>query len=169
MDFLKNLPSRGLLTSVQPGSAFVSAPVPYIAAHNTAPPPDQVVKTDPTSLLIKSLQSRKAKEDGMKKKTTRQPADKGKRPAEGAADGEGSKPAKKGTGASDAGPSNAPAQAGPSTLPPAETEYTIELLSKKTIKDLQAILKAWSIPISGKKDDLVHRIFEEQERSQGKR
>jgi hypothetical protein len=143
--------------------------VPYIAAHNTAPPPDQVVKTDPTSLLIKSLQSRKAREEGMKKKTTRQPADKGKRQAEGAADGEASKSAKRGPGASGSGPSTASAQAGPSSLPPSETEYSIELLSKKTIKDLQAILKAWSLPISGKKDDLVRRIFEEQEKFQGKR
>jgi hypothetical protein len=162
---------RGLLTSVQPGSAFVSAPVPYIAAHNTAPPPEQVVKTDPTSLLIKSLQSRKAKEEAPKKKTARQPADKGKRPAEAAADGEASKPAKKGPGAdaSGAGPSNAAAQAGPSTLPANETEYTVQLLSKKTIKDLQTILKAWSLPISGKKEELVKRIFEEQEKAQGKR
>jgi septal ring-binding cell division protein DamX len=166
---------RGLLTSVQPGSAFVSAPVPYIAAHNTSPPPNQIVKTDPTSLLIKSLQSRKAKEEPKKKKpAARQPADKGKRPAEATADEEGSKPAKKGPAASidasGAGPSNASAQAaGPSMLPPSETEYTIELLSKRTIKDLQAILKAWSLPISGKKDELCRRIFEQQELSQGKR
>jgi hypothetical protein len=162
---------RGWLTSVQPGSAFVSAPVPYIAAHNTAPPPNQVVKTDPTSLLIKSLQSRKAKEEAPKKKTSRQPADKGKRPAEGAAAGEGSKPAKKGPAAdaSGAGPSNASAQAGTSILPANETSYTLELLLKKTIKDLQAILKAWSLPISGKKDDLASRIFDKQEEAQGRR
>lgn len=52
--------------AVQPGSLFAAPPAAYVADHDTAPPEDQVIKTDPTSLLIRALQSRKAKEDARK-------------------------------------------------------------------------------------------------------
>lgn len=58
---------RGTLTSVQPGSAFTAPPVQYVAAHDTAPPEHQVVKTDSTSILIRALQNRKAKEEAKRK------------------------------------------------------------------------------------------------------
>lgn len=163
---------RGLLTSVQPGSAFVSAPALYIADHNTAPPVNQVVKTDPSSLLIKTLQKQVPKEDPKRKGA--RASDRGKRPAEGPAEGDPGNAAKRGPGVSGAGPSNAAgpstsAAAGPSIPQPAEADYNRLRLQSKTVKDLQAILKAWGLPISGKKEDLVVRIMEKQEAAQGRR
>lgn len=52
--------------TVQPGSLFAAPPVAYVADHDTAPPEDQVIKTDPTSILIRALQNRKAKEEAKK-------------------------------------------------------------------------------------------------------
>lgn len=40
-------------------------------------------------------------------------------------------------------------------------------LQAKTIKDLQNVLKAWNLPVSGKKDDLISRILDHQQRSRG--
>lgn len=50
---------------MQPGAAFTAPPAPYIAAHDTTP--QQIVQTDPTSILIRALQSRKAKEEAKRK------------------------------------------------------------------------------------------------------
>ncbi|GAB4820663.1 hypothetical protein N2152v2_007709 [Parachlorella kessleri] len=157
---LGNLPSRGTLTCIQPGAAFTAPPTPYIAAHDTAPPENQVVRTDPTSILIRALQSRKAKEDAKKKAKA---ADKGKRPIEdGGEVGRASKRAADG-----AGPSNAAAVAGPSVPAPSEAQFTKLGLQAKTIKDLQIVLKAWNLATGGKKEDLINRILDKQSRSKG--
>lgn len=58
---------RGTLVSIQPGAVFSAPPTAYIADHDTAPPEDQVVKSDPTSLLIRALHSKKSKEDAKRK------------------------------------------------------------------------------------------------------
>lgn len=50
--------------TVQPGAAFV-APPPYIADHDTAP--QQVVKNDDTSILIRTLQNKAAKQEAKRK------------------------------------------------------------------------------------------------------
>ena len=99
-------------------------------------------------------------------------ADKGKRPADAPA--EPGNAAKRGPGASGASPSNASgpstsAGAGPSIPQPASADYNRLRLQSKTVKDLQAILKAWGLPISGKKEDLIDRIMEKQEAAQGRR
>ena len=143
----------------------------YIADHSTAPPQDQVVKTDPSSLLIKTLQ-KQVPRDATKKKAGRAAADKGKRPADAPA--EPGNAAKRGPGASGASPSTASgpstsAGAGPSIPQPASADYNRLRLQSKTVKDLQAILKAWGLPISGKKEDLIDRIMEKQEAAQGRR
>ena len=44
--------------------------------------------------------------------------------------------------------------------PPAQAHYSKLGLQAKTIKDLQNILKAWNLPVSGKKDDLITRILD---------
>lgn len=44
-------------------------PAPYIADHDTAPPEHQVVKSDPTSLLIRSLQSKRSKDEAKRRAT----------------------------------------------------------------------------------------------------
>lgn len=56
---------RGTLVAVQPGAGFTAPPPAYIADHDTAP--QQVVRNDPTSVLIRTLQNKKAKEDAKRK------------------------------------------------------------------------------------------------------
>ncbi len=89
-------------------------------------------------------------------------ADKGKRPVE---DGEAGRPSKR--AADGAGPSHAATGAGPSVPPPSQGNFTKLGLQAKTIKDLQNVLKAWNLPVSGKKEDLVNRILDQQSRSRG--
>eukprot|EP00887_Chlorella_sp_A99_P001386 scaffold8.g1386.t1 len=160
---LEGLPSRGTLVSIQPGAVFSAPPAPYIADHDTAPPVHQVVRSDPTSLLIRTLHTKKAKEEAKRKQA--KAADKGKRPAD---DGEGGRSAKR-PAHDAAGPSGGgagPSGAGPGTAaglpPPTQTHYTKLGLQSKTIKELQAILKSWNLAVSGKKDDLIARIFDHQ-------
>lgn len=65
---LIDLPSRGLLT-VQPGQLGYkhrSVAPKYISLHSTDPPAGQVVRTDPTNILIRSLQ-RNAKKPSSKR------------------------------------------------------------------------------------------------------
>ena len=38
-------------------------------------------------------------------------------------------------------------------------------MQAKTIKDLQNVLKAWNLPVSGKKEDLITRILDHQQRA----
>lgn len=162
---------RGLLTDVQPGAVFSSPPAVYVADHNTAPPPDQIIKLDPTGALVRSLQSRKAREGAGKRATK---IDKGKRPAEDPpATTEGQNSAKRpGLAVSSGalGPSSsARAEPPSSSLPgPAQSEFASGQLKNKTIKDLQAILRAWGLPVSGKKDDLISRLLEKQTAAQGR-
>lgn len=51
--------------AVQPGAAFQVAPTPYIADHDTTP--QQVVRMDPTNILIRTLQNKRAKEEAKRK------------------------------------------------------------------------------------------------------
>lgn len=50
---------RGHFTRTKPGPTFLSPATPYIASHDTDPPASQVIKSDPTSILVRALQSRK--------------------------------------------------------------------------------------------------------------
>ncbi|KAL4443058.1 hypothetical protein ABPG77_008549 [Micractinium sp. CCAP 211/92] len=164
--FLENLPSRGTLVAVQPGAAFCAPPVLYIADHDTAP--QQVVKNDTTSHLVRTLQNKKMKEEAKRKHS--RTADKGKRPVEEA---DGGRPAKRpaGGGDSGAGPSSAAGSgaggAGSGVPDAASASFTRLGLVQKTIKDLQNVLKAWNLPVSGKKDDLIQRILDHQRSARG--
>mmetsp|Transcript_6868 Transcript_6868/g.17302 ORF Transcript_6868/g.17302 Transcript_6868/m.17302 type:complete len:127 (-) Transcript_6868:59-439(-) len=53
--FLENLPSRGLLTDVVKEDAPMGEIPKYVAAHPTDPPSDQVITTDKTNILLRSL------------------------------------------------------------------------------------------------------------------
>lgn len=53
--------------AVQPGAAFCAPPVLYIADHDTAP--QQVVKNDTTSHLVRTLQNKKLKEEAKRKQS----------------------------------------------------------------------------------------------------
>ena len=149
---------RGYLTSVQAGAAFSSAPLAYLADHNTAPPPGQVITTDPASTLVSTLQSKRASEAGKKKAKA---AGKGKRPAE-ALPAEEREPKRGGGGSADeAGPSRPSGSGGSGSIPPAgEAGYTSAQLTKQTIPQLKQILKAWGLALAGKKEELVARVLE---------
>lgn len=58
---------RGTLVAVQPGAAFCAPPVLYIADHDTTP--QQVVKNDTTSHLVRTLQNKKMKEEAKRKQS----------------------------------------------------------------------------------------------------
>lgn len=45
---------------------------------------------------------------------------------------------------------------------PRSSQFTRVALAARTIRDMQVILKAWALPVSGKKDDLINRILETQ-------
>lgn len=94
------------------------------------------------------------------------PADKGKRPVE---EGDAGRPAKRPAGGSDAGagPSSAAGGAGGGVPDPASANFARLGLVQKTIKDLQNVLKAWNLPVSGKKDDLIQRILDHQRSARG--
>jgi len=95
--------------------------------------------------------------DEIKMKKGRAAADKGKRPAP---DSKQQPPAKRAAPAGDeAGPSNASAGGGCQHL----TRYSRADLTRKTLKDLQAILKELKLPVSGKKDDLITRILDKKD------
>lgn len=93
------------------------------------------------------------------------PPDKGKRPADEA---EGSGRSSKRPAHDVVGPSGSGAagdgtgSSGAAVPPPGESSFTRLGLQAKTIKDLQTILRAWNLAISGKKDDLIARVLEHQ-------
>lgn len=72
-----------------------------------------------------------------------------------------------GTGASGSGAGSGRATSSPSVPPAAQSRYTKLSLQAKTIRDLQAIMKAWALPVSGKKDDLIMRILDCQRAQRG--
>jgi len=62
MSFLKNLPSHGYFTSIKsiPSKSTVLPNIPsYYGLNNTDPPSDQIIKTDSTNILIRSLTQKK--------------------------------------------------------------------------------------------------------------
>jgi hypothetical protein len=85
---LLNLPSAGTCTAARPGS-HGGLPPTYVAVHDTAAPPEQVIGTDATNLLIRTLTIKKQREESARKEA--EAAGKGKRKeGEGGAGGSGS-------------------------------------------------------------------------------
>ncbi|XP_028552377.1 uncharacterized protein LOC110096453 isoform X2 [Dendrobium catenatum] len=60
--FLTNLPSRGLFSSAVLSSNLGSMRV-YVCDHDTSPPEEQLIKTNATNILIRSLQINKLRID----------------------------------------------------------------------------------------------------------
>ncbi|KAL6773904.1 hypothetical protein ACKKBG_A22985 [Auxenochlorella protothecoides x Auxenochlorella symbiontica] len=170
--FLADLPSRGHFTRTKPGPTFLSPATPYIASHDTDPPASQVIKSDPTSILVRALQSRK--EEAKRKQGGKAAADKGKRQLDDGPDAPGRGAKRAHEGAEGAGPSASRAAGGsplfqPSTVTPvgglpspSEAKFSRLALQAWTLRQLQTLLKAWALPSSGKKDDLVARILRAQ-------
>lgn len=80
-------------------------------------------------------------------------------------DAEGSRPAKRPSAAAADGVGPSGASAG--VPDPAQSSFTKLGLQPRTIKELQTVLKAWNLPVSGKKDDLIQRLLDHQRSVQG--
>ncbi|CAN0905984.1 hypothetical protein LINGRAHAP2_LOCUS23965 [Linum grandiflorum] len=137
--FLSNLPSRGLLSSTvlssNPGGMRV-----YICEHETLPPEDQLIKTNQTNILIRSLQLKKQKgESGPKDASGSNAAESSKkRPSERALDGRGS--AKRNS-----------SQNGPQPAEASGSRTADKELYSLTVEKLRALLKERGLSPKGKK------------------
>ncbi|EHA8589553.1 putative Apurinic endonuclease-redox protein [Cocos nucifera] len=77
--YLASLPSRGLFSNTVPSSNLGGIRV-YVCDHNTAPPDEQLIKTNTTNILIRALQINKQKSDSKDAATKATPeSKKGKR------------------------------------------------------------------------------------------
>ncbi|XP_058226381.1 uncharacterized protein LOC131335156 [Rhododendron vialii] len=145
--YLANLPSRGLFSSTvlssNPGGMRV-----YICDHDTAPPDDQLIKTNQTNILIRSLMLKKQKGDSSSKdiKGASPSEASRKRPAERALDGRAS--AKRGATNNQAGSR----QEGSRSRVPEKDFQSL------TVERLRALLKEKGLSRNGKKDELIARL-----------
>ena len=129
---LDNLPKRGLCSAARP--ALHGAARIYVPVHDTAPPADQVVRTDGTNLLIRSLQLHHEREERARK------AGGEKRGADGGA----AAPAAKRPAAEVTVP------AGPITAVAARSF---------TVPQLKAALQSKGLPVGGVKEMLLERLL----------
>lgn len=152
MDSLLNLPARGCLVSTTP---ILQSPKTYVADHDTEPPEGQEIRTDPENILIRQLLQRREKAVGKGKQDKGKATDKGKRPAEAPHDRGGTKRSHCEAGASGEGPSGEA---------PSLQFYTADQLRSKTNQELTEMLRSRGLGGRGKKEEMVQRILEFQER-----
>ncbi|KAL6973054.1 hypothetical protein U1Q18_027229 [Sarracenia purpurea var. burkii] len=145
--YLADLPSRGLFTSTvlssNPGGMRV-----YICDHDTSPPEEQLIKTNQTNILIRSLMLKKQKGDSSSKDVKVMAGSEAsrKRSAERALDGRAS--AKRGTTNTQVGSRQ---ERSKSHVP----ERDVQSL---TVERLRALLKEKGLSLKGRKDELVTRL-----------
>eukprot|EP01018_Ginkgo_biloba_P014245 Gb_03446 [translate_table: standard] len=145
--YLMDLPSRGYFTSTVPSSTLGGLRV-YVCDHNTSPSEEQLIKTDSTNILIRSLTLKKSKADAKPKDN------KGKVVAE---NGRGKRPApvdekpnaKRAKTSSAVGSSKK--EGGPSQLSDRE-------LQMYTVDTLRSLLRERGLPTKGKKEELIARL-----------
>eukprot|EP00244_Chara_vulgaris_P002813 TRINITY_DN14965_c0_g1_i2.p1 TRINITY_DN14965_c0_g1~~TRINITY_DN14965_c0_g1_i2.p1 ORF type:complete len:172 (-),score=42.33 TRINITY_DN14965_c0_g1_i2:296-811(-) len=166
MAFLTGLPSRGNFTKTTSGSVVQGLLPVYICDHETSPPEDQYIRTDPTNILIRALKKSKddAKAKDLKGKAA-QEDHKGKRPADAGLD---DRPMKRvnasggsgghalGTQGAAVGSSGRKEIAGGS-LGGVSGKMSEKDLQNLTVDKLKAFLKEKGLPLKGKKDELVAR------------
>ncbi|KAI8020021.1 hypothetical protein LOK49_LG04G02271 [Camellia lanceoleosa] len=140
--FLADLPSRGLFSSTVPSSNPGGMRV-YICDHDTSPPEDQLIKTNQTNILIRSLVLKKQKGDSSSKdvKTAAASEASRKRPAEKVMDGRAS--AKR---------------AATNTQEGSKSRVPEKDLHSLTVERLRALLREKGLSNRGKKDELVARL-----------
>ncbi|MCL7030504.1 hypothetical protein MKW94_017219 [Papaver nudicaule] len=146
-EFLSNLPSRGHLSSstvlsTNPGGIRV-----YVCDHDTSPPVDQVISTNQTNILIRSLMLKKQKNDADVKGKSTTEKTKGKRAAERTVDGRAS------------------AKRASLSLNPcsSQQEKSSGCASGKefqslTVDKLRILLRGRGLSIKGKKEELIARL-----------
>ncbi|XP_051147496.1 uncharacterized protein LOC127262735 [Andrographis paniculata] len=139
--FLANLPTRGLLSSAvistNPGGMRV-----YICDHDTSPSDDQIIKTNQTNILIRSLMLKNQNgscnsKDGKSNQGSR------KRASEKSLE----KAGKKAMSSTNHGTS----QGGSSIAPDRD-------LQNLTVDRLRALLKERGLSVRGRKDELIARL-----------
>uniref|UniRef100_A0A0E0MM22 SAP domain-containing protein n=1 Tax=Oryza punctata TaxID=4537 RepID=A0A0E0MM22_ORYPU len=149
---LAGLPSRGNFVSDSIASSMGGLPV-YVCLHDTAPPDGQVIDTDTTNILIRSLQLSKQKNEG-KDVGSRTPGEssKGKRSASRLLDGKN--PSKR---------SNTGSTAGSSAHGEWASVFSELTLQSFTVEKLRILLKERGLSPKGKKDELIARLIESSE------
>lgn len=155
LEALSNLPARGL-----PVSCEAVATTTYIATHDTQPPPHQIVQTDQsTTALLRLIRKAKAgaqaaagTQKGAPRKTT-DDALKGKRTAEATDERPNKKP-------NTAGPNTAGAAAPAGTQAKRLPALTADELKSRTIPQLQELLRERTLPVSGRKEELIRRLID---------
>jgi len=147
---LANLPSKGNLTALQT-SCVVAPPGAYIAVTTTS---FNVVKNDDsTESLIRIIKGRKPSASKPASGNTVTNESKGKRTNEDYREGLPSKKV-----------NTTQAAAGTVEAGGSRQVFTQDELNKKTAKELQQVLKARSLPVTGRKEELVRRIVDYQRR-----
>lgn len=145
---LRDLPSRGYFCSPVSSLNPVALRV-YVCDHDTSPPDNQFIQTDPTNILIRSLTLKKAKGDSKDKERIKSATDsnKGKRPAERVAEDKiVAKRVNMGSGAS-----SSRKEGGLGSLSDKDIQgYTVE--------KLRLLLKERNLPRTGKKEELIARL-----------
>ncbi|OVA09518.1 SAP domain [Macleaya cordata] len=154
-NYLSNLPSRGLLSAPVLSSNLSGMRV-YICDHDTSPPEEQVIKTNQTNILIRSLTLKNQKiasssKDTKSKATTENT--KGKRVAERTVDGKPS--AKK----ANLNISSGTAKPEGSSTRSSQKDYQL-----MTVERLRVLLKERGLSVRGKKDELIARLRGEEAR-----
>ncbi|EEE53155.1 hypothetical protein OsJ_35980 [Oryza sativa Japonica Group] len=158
---LAGLPSRGNFVADSIASSMGGLPV-YVCLHDTAPPgmradcsasEGQVIDTDTTNILIRSLQLSKQKNEA-KDVGSRTPGEssKGKRSASRLLDGKN--PSKRANTGSTAG-SSAHGELG--------SVFSEQTLQSFTVEKLRILLKERGLSPKGKKDELIARLIESSE------
>ncbi|KAK9748311.1 hypothetical protein RND81_02G049600 [Saponaria officinalis] len=132
--FLSNLPSRGLFSSTVSSSNLGGMRV-YVCDHETAPPENQVIKTDQMNILIRSLTLKNQKAEASSSK---------KRPADRTADGK--VPAKRAMTGGQSGSRQGGSSSGAANF------------QGLTVQRLRALLKDRGLSSTGKKDELIERL-----------
>ncbi|CAM6117672.1 unnamed protein product [Calypogeia fissa] len=145
--FLQELPSQGYFSSSQPSSNPGGMRV-YICDHETAPPEEQLIRTDSTNILIRYLTLKKGKTEQKPKDNKRKAEDgKAKRSAERPCD---DKVMTKRINIGGA-PSNSRREGGSGRLSDKE-------LQSFTVQKIKALLKERGQPLKGNKDELIARL-----------
>ncbi|KAH7670331.1 DET1- and DDB1-associated protein 1 N-terminal [Dioscorea alata] len=142
---LVGLPSRGLFSSTIPSSNLGGMRV-YVCDHDTAPPEEQVIKTNGTNILIRALQINKEKSEQKDAHAKAAQEKKGKRSATRAL--ESKSPAKR----ANTGGSLSTSRQGSSNTP---SEKTLQVM---TVEQLRAHLRERGLSTKGKKDELIARM-----------
>eukprot|EP00898_Chlorokybus_atmophyticus_P006036 jgi/Chlat1/6433/Chrsp45S06047 len=148
MAFLEGLPSQGNFTQ---WAGVLNVPAKtYLCEHNTTPPESGRITTDQTNILIRALTLKQAKDASSKEK----------RPAEASDAAPAAKRHNSGRGRGGAEASGSKGGASGS----GSTSHTERTLLAKTVEQLKILLREKGLGRSGKKEELVARLLQAQEK-----